>query len=115
MPEDIDWQVDDQVFAPWELEWLYPGVILCIDDEVAFIRFDDGDRAIMPLGALRDVAIRRGSPVFCRREREEKRYYPATVLGVTDEGLRVRYAEDDEEDLVPVSHCRLPSGVEEEA
>jgi hypothetical protein len=114
MTEETDWQVGDTVFAPWEPQWLYPGTILCIDDDIAFIRFDDGDRALIPLTYLRSVAIRRGNPVFCRREREEKRYYPATVQGVTDEGIRVRYVEDNEEDLVPISHCRILASPQEE-
>jgi hypothetical protein len=112
--DENDWQVGDRVFAPWEPHWLYPGTILCIDEEVAFLRFDDGDRAILPLFALQSVAIRPGGQVFCRRDRDENRYDPATVLGVTDDGLRVRYAEDKSEDLVPLSYCRLLAPPEDE-
>jgi hypothetical protein len=48
MVEENDWQVGDWVFAPWEPHWLYPGTILCIDEEVAFLCFDVGDCAILP-------------------------------------------------------------------
>jgi hypothetical protein len=112
MSDEPDWRVGDRVFAPWELQWLYSGTILCLDrdeerGDVAFIKFDDGDRALMPVSVLKTVAIRRGDQAFCRRDRDVKMYFPALVLGFTDDGLRVRYFDDHSEDLVPVSHCRL--------
>ena len=104
-----DWQVGDRVFAPWEVEWLYPGTVLFIDEDVAFVRFDDGDRGIIALDELRSVGIQLGDEVFCRREREILYYHPARVLAVSDEGLKVRYLEDGASDLVPISFCRLPA------
>lgn len=101
-----DWRVGDRMFAPWEPQWLYPGTILCIDREVAFIRFDDDDRAIIPLTEIKSVSIRVGGEVQCRRDREVKTYWPAEVLAVTDDEIRVRY-DDGDEDRVPISHCRI--------
>ena len=116
MQETSDWRVGDRVFAPWEREWLYPGTVLFIDDDVAFVRFDDGDRGIIPLAHLHSVGIHVGDAVFCRRERELLYYHAARVVGVTDDGLRVRYAEDGAGDVVPISFCRLaaPGGEGEE-
>lgn len=108
MHDVSDWRSGDRVFAPWEEEWLYPGTVLCIDEEVAFIRFDDGDRAIIPLEMLQSVGIQIGDQVFCRRDREILYYHPARVLAVTDDGLRVRYTSDGAGDVVPLGYCRLP-------
>ena len=104
-----EWQNGDRVFAPWEHELLYPGTVLFIDEDVAFVRFDDGDRAIIPLDELRSVGIQIGNEVFCRRERDVLYYHTARVLGVSDDGLKVRYMEDGATDLVPISFCRLPA------
>ncbi len=102
-----DWSQGERILAPWEQEWLYPGVIRCIDEDIAFIRFDDGDRALIPLTELSPIAIRPGTVIQCRRDRAELRYEPATVLDVEGEELRVRYS-DDEEDALAVSYVRVP-------
>ncbi len=110
MSDESDWDVGDRVFAPWERQWLYPGRVLYIDyDEdagsVAFVKFDDGDRAILPLSALRSVAIRPGSLVFAQID--TPRYKPAIVLGVSDDGLRLRFTDDNREAVAPIERCRL--------
>ena len=107
MNEVSDWRAGDRVFAPWEEEWLYPGTVLFIDEDVAFVRFDDGDRGIIPLAELRSVGIRVGDEVFCRRDREVLDYHAARVVAVSDDGLNVRYAADGARDVVPIGYCRL--------
>ena len=102
-----DWSEGERVLAPWEQEWLYPGVVRCIDDDIAFIRFDDGDRGLIPLSELCPIAVKPGTIVQARRDRSELRYEPATVLDVDGEQLRLRY-EDDEEDAMAVSYVRVP-------
>jgi hypothetical protein len=106
-PNDTEWQDGDRVLAPWEPQWLYPGTIRCIDEDVAFIKFDDGDRAIVPLAELRPVALSRGDIVHCRRDRALRQYFPARVLDVHDEDLHVQY-EDGDEDFTMVGFVRVP-------
>lgn len=104
---ETDWDVGDRILAPWESEWLYPGVVLCIDEDVAFIKFDDGDRAIVPLEDLRAIQMSRGDTIYCRRDRALRRYYPAEILSVRDEELHVQY-EDGAEDFTTISFIRVP-------
>lgn len=120
MTDEVDWQVGDRVFAPWEPMWLYPATILCIDTDeekgnVAFIKFDDNDRALLALSELRSVAIRPGGLVFAKAESAAMSYKPSIVLGMSDNGLRLRFTETSREALVPISDCRLlNSGSEED-
>src|SRR5262245_61765853 len=112
MVDDSEWQAGDRVFAPWEMQWLYPATILYIDrdeeiGDVAFIKFDDRYRAVMPLSDLQSVAILPGSLVFAKTKRESLRYLPAIVLGVSDDGLRVRFTDNNNEGIVPLHDCRL--------
>lgn len=112
MFDEIDWQVGDRAFAPWDSPWLYPGTLLYVDKDedagdVAFIKFDDGDRAVIPLSELKSVAIRPGRLVFCKPEPDDRRYLPAIVLGLRDDGLRVRFTEDDAEAMVSIRDSRL--------
>lgn len=103
----IVWEEGARVFAPWEPEWLYPGTIRCIDENVAFIRFDDGDRALRDLSDLEPARIEKGVTLYSRRDREERMYYPATVLRVKGEDLEVQYDEDNFEEWTTVSFVRL--------
>jgi hypothetical protein len=112
MVDDSEWQVGDRVFAPWEMQWLYPATILYIDrdeeiGDVAFIKFDDRDRGVLPLSALQSVAIRPGNLVFAKTRPESLRYLPAIVLGVSDDGLRVRFTDNNHEGVIPLHDCRL--------
>lgn len=93
-----DWEEGDRVLAPWEQEWLYPGTIRCIDDDVAFIRFDDGDRGLLPLTALQAIHIRVGARVFVRPDEGPLQYSPARVVSTDGEDLCVRYEDGTEED-----------------
>jgi hypothetical protein len=102
-----DWTEGARVLTFWEEEWLYPGVIRCIDDDVAFIKFDDGDRALRLLDDLEPVHIQRGDVVHGRRDKSEKRYYPATVLAVEGEEIELRY-EDGLKQRTTVSYLRFP-------
>jgi hypothetical protein len=99
----------DRVFAPWEREWLYPGTVTEVDDddEVAGVEFDDGDFGPAPVLALRPIALDPGAFVAARRDRDVKRYAPATVLAVSGETVRVEY-EDGETDTLEVEFLRVP-------
>jgi hypothetical protein len=101
------WSEGDRVLAPWEPDWLYPGTIRCIDEEIAFVRFDDGDRALVPVRELEPIAIDAGDEVYGRLNRHERLYYPAEVLDVNDEEVRLRY-DDGREELTTVSFLRVP-------
>lgn len=100
------WEEGDRVLAPWESDWCYPGVIRCLDGDVAFIKFDDGDRALVFVEDLEPLAIRVGALVFCRSEHGPKVYYPAKVKEVIGEELEICY-EDGREERTPVSCVRV--------
>lgn len=112
MASDYDWQVGDRVFAPWEEMWLYPATIVYIDrdDELgdaALVKYDDRDRAFLPIELLQSVAIRPGSLIFAKANPESLAYRPAVVLGVSDDGMRLRFTETNREGTVPLHDCRL--------
>lgn len=104
-----NWREGERVFAPWEENWLYPGVIRCIDEEVAFIRFDDGDRALRLIQDLEPLRINNGFRVYARRNKASHLYYPATVLEVEGENLHLEY-EDGEQEWTTVSYIRCMRG-----
>ena len=101
-----DWNEGDRVLAPWEPQWLYPATISGIEGDVAFVMFDDGDHAHVPLVQLRPLDLRDGDEVHARRDRTEMLYYPAQVLSCSEENLQVRYA-DGHLDSLAVGYVRV--------
>ncbi|HEX4606598.1 MAG TPA: hypothetical protein VH092_00175 [Urbifossiella sp.] len=99
----------DRVFAPWEREWLYPGTVTETDgdEELAEVEFDDGDAGRASFVLLRPIALGPGEFVAVRRDRDVKRYVPATVLSVAGETVRVEY-EDGKRDSMEVEYIRVP-------
>jgi hypothetical protein len=99
----------DRVLAPWEPQWLYAGTVIDTDDdeELAAVEFDDGDAARASFVLLRPIELRPGELVCARRDRDEKRYFPATVLSIDGEEVRVEY-EDGERDSMGVEYIRVP-------
>ncbi len=104
---DHAWKEGARVFAPWEEEWLYPGVIRCLDDDVAFIKFDDGDRALLPVDALQPVRVQKGDLLFSRRDKGPQLYYPAKVLRANGEEIELEYQDGGREETT-VSYVRFP-------
>jgi hypothetical protein len=101
------WEEGDRVLAPWEPDWLYPGTIRCIDDDVAFIKFDDGDRRLAPLNELQSIEIKEGTRVFSRVNQGAKMYYPAKVIECLGEDIQVRF-DDGREERTTISYIRVP-------
>jgi DUF971 family protein len=99
----------DRVFAPWEREWLYPATVTDTDEdeELAAVEFDDGDEGRASFVLLRPIQLGPGEFVAARRDREVKRYVPATVLGVDGDEVRVEY-EDGKRDRMEVEYIRVP-------
>lgn len=108
-PARTPFEPGDRVFAPWEREWLYPGTVIDTDEdeELAAVEFDDGDAARASFVLLRPIALGPGEFVAARRDRDQKRYVPATVLSATGETLRVEY-EDGKRDSMEVEFIRVP-------
>jgi hypothetical protein len=88
---------------------MYPAVIRCIDDDVVFVKFDDGDRALRPLYDLQPIRLQKGDVVYARRGKGPQVYTPARVLRVTGEEVEVRY-EDGLEERTTVSYLRFFRG-----
>ena len=109
MPAAPRFEPGDRVFAPWEREWLYPGTVITTDDdeELAAVEFDDGDAGRASFVLLRPIALGPGEFVAARRNRDEKRYVPATVLAADGETVRVEY-EDGRRDRMEVAYLRVP-------
>lgn len=101
-----DWSEGDRILAPWEPQWLYPGVVRRVQGDVAEIDFDDGDHASRYLAELRPVEVQKGDRVYARRDKGPKMYYPATVLAVRGEEVHVRFEAGGEE-WTTVSYLRF--------
>jgi hypothetical protein len=109
MPPAPRFAPGDRVFAPWEREWLYPATVTDTDEdeELAAVEFDDGDEGRASFVFLRPIKLGPGEFVAARRDREVKRYVPATVLGVDGDEVRVEY-EDGKRDRMEVEYIRVP-------
>ncbi len=109
MPPAPRFTPGDRVFAPWEREWLYPATVTDTDEdeELAAVEFDDGDEGRASFVLLRPIQLGPGEFVAARRDRDVKRYVPATVLTVDGDEVRVEY-EDGKRDRMEVEFIRVP-------
>ncbi|MBN9517325.1 hypothetical protein J0H58_02215 [bacterium] len=109
MPPAPRFTPGDRVLAPWEREWLYPATVTDTDEdeELAAVEFDDGDEGRASFVLLRPIQLGPGEFVAARRDREVKRYVPATVLAVDGDEVRVEY-EDGKRDSMEVEFIRVP-------
>src|SRR5262245_54885478 len=63
------WPVGDEVLAPWEPDFAYPGVIDRIDGQRVLIQFDDGGVGWVQLKQVQPLKLTVGQLVFSRRQR----------------------------------------------
>jgi hypothetical protein len=90
-----EWQEGDDVLAPWEPMFLYPGTIaqIKIDEargDQALIDFDDGGQGWVFVYSLCPLEIIPGQEVHCRRRRGAQ-YFPAEVLEGSEGDVHVRF------------------------
>jgi hypothetical protein len=89
------WQEGDDVLAPWEPTFLYPGTIKQImpDDargDQALIAYDDGGEGWVFLYSLCPLEFKEEQQVHVRRQGGVT-YVPGKILEVGDDEVRVRY------------------------
>jgi hypothetical protein len=101
----------DRVLAPWEPSWFYPGILRTIDGDTAFIKFDDGDRALVPMADLMPLQLEAGARVFARWNQGPKTYAPATLVAINGEIIDIRY-DDGRAERTTVSFIRIPRGTD---
>jgi hypothetical protein len=99
------WRVGDRVLAPWEPMCRYVGRIDEIRGDLAFIRFDDGDSAWLPIELLRPFELSRGQTLHARRD-SGKAYHPAELLEWSENEVRLAF-EDGTEVWLTVDRLRI--------
>jgi len=108
MARSSRWRTGDRVLAPWEPDFLYPGVVAYVGRRGVVIEYDDGDEGYVPESVLRPLQLEVGSQVQIRRDPEVNRYYWGEVLAVHGEDVLVRYSDDDTEETLPIGRIRIP-------
>ena len=91
------WRKGDDVLAPWEPFFLYPGTIaeIKIDEargDQALIQFDDGGEGWVFVYSLCPLEIKPDQEVQCRR-RKGAEYSAAKVVELNEDEVRVRFDE----------------------
>lgn len=103
------WRAGDRVLGPWEPGWYYPATIRCVDDDTIFLRFDDGDKALVPADLLLPLRLEIGQRVFARWDKGPRLYYPARITAVRGEELQLAY-DDGRTEHTTVSFIRVDVG-----
>lgn len=110
-PANFSWQKGDRVLAPWDLYFLYPGVIrqIYVDPthgDQACIDFDDGDAGWVYVASLFSIEFMLGEQV--QTSRHAAKYYVASII-VKIDGTKacVRY-DDGKEEWTTVASLRIP-------
>jgi hypothetical protein len=110
-PKPREWFEGDDVLAPWEPIFLYPGVIkqIKIDEargDQALISFDDSGEGWVFVYSLCPLELKVGQQVQVRHPRGNH-YSPAEVIEVSGEDVQVRY-DDDATEWTTVVCIRVP-------
>jgi hypothetical protein len=107
-PEDIPWKVGDRVLANWVPEpFFYPARVTAVSaDGFIAVAYEDGESADLVPGQVLPLELRRGDRVFARWQ-EGPHYYPAAILDIRGDDLRVRYDEDGSEEQTKVRLLRV--------
>jgi hypothetical protein len=110
-PGPREWLEGDDVLAPWEPMFLYPGVIkqIKIDDahgDQALISFDDGGEGWVYLYSLCPLELKIGQKVQVRHP-HGNRYSPAEVIEVDGEDVQIRHDGGDS-DWTTIVCIRVP-------
>jgi hypothetical protein len=106
-----EWQEGDDVLAPWEPFFLYPGIIkqIKIDDargDQALISFDDGGEGWVFVYSLCPLEVHAGQEVQVRDPRSNH-YAPAKVIEVDGKDYHIRYA-DGATEWTTITSMRIP-------
>ena len=106
-----EWLEGDEVLAPWEPVFLYPGVIkqIKIDEargDQALIAFDDGGEGWVFLYSLCPLEVKKGETVHVRHPRGNH-YSPAEVVEVNGDDIQIRY-DDGASDWTTFTCLRVP-------
>ena len=105
------WQEGDQVLAPWEPMFLYPGTIsqIKVDEargDQALIEFDDSGAGWVFLYSICPREIANGQRVQCRRG-NGPHYISCEILDVDGDDVHVRFDEGGVE-WTTVAALRIP-------
>jgi hypothetical protein len=106
-----EWREGDDVLAPWEPFFLYPGVIkqIIVDEargDQALISFDNGSEGWVFLYSLCPLEFKIGQMVEVRHP-HGNRYAAAEIVEVEGEEVEIRYA-DGGADWSPIACIRIP-------
>jgi hypothetical protein len=107
-PEDIPWKVGDRVLANWVPEpFFYPAWVTAVSqDGIISVAYEDGETADVLPGQVVPLELRAGDRVFARWQLGPL-YYPAVILDIRGDDLRVRYDDDGSEEQTKVRLLRV--------
>lgn len=101
------WKRGDRVLAPWGKAWLYPGTIGEVEDDSAFILFDDGTRRSVPLANLRELDVSPGTRLY-GKWKNGWLFCPGTVTETNGDAIFIEYDDGDKE-WTTVAMIRVPT------
>jgi hypothetical protein len=93
---ELRFKVGDRVLACWFDGYWYPGLVLSVEGKRVHIAFYDGDQALVTPGQVKELDVRVGDQVYCRREGGPQ-YLPGEVTEQEGERIRVRYDDGKDE------------------
>ena len=98
-------KVGDRVLARWFDGYWYPGLVLSVEGKRVHIAFYDGDQALVTPDQVKDLSIKVGDQVYCRRKGGPQ-YLPGEVTEQDGEKIQVRY-DDGEDEWTSVRMVRV--------
>ena len=91
------WNKGDRVFAYWEEdEYFYPAIIVTIDSDDIFVRFDTGEEEWTEANYLEAFTVEVDDQVECKSSLDSL-YYDVLVLNVDGERVEVEYENETTE------------------
>jgi len=91
------WNEGDRVFAYWEEdEYFYPAIIVTIDGDDIFVRFDTGEEEWTEANYLEAFIVDVDDQVECKSSLDNL-YYDVLVVNVDGERVEVEYENETTE------------------
>lgn len=106
----VDIRVGDEVLAPWGSDaFLYPAIVVALQDANAQLAYLDGDEGVAPLASLRRSCFSVGMTISVNWKGKGT-YYRGVIAWRIGSAMYLHY-EDGDKGWTTLGQCRVPAAV----